>query len=319
MDRPRRKEGRVSPRLATPTDLEGILRLAERKAYSLWPSQVPEETGLAFLRGLRDSDTWTSEYDLFVTDQAQEITGFLVLKKPLVRSITGDRESTICDFFAPEVDLQKRLLECAGEAARKGESQFLTTELSPDDSRRRALLESLGFQLESHRISVATAECRFPAESPYAVRPVGQDDAFLIAVLNSTMLSHTLSAGRDYDLSELTFQSMAATMEQVNRQDEYSAGLALTLDQEMVGHLLLNIHDRMGYIYDLALAQEHWGGTAVRHLMRAGSRLLFERNIPLFVGDVSASNRRALVVAQRALGFTVDSQRYGLKLYPVGA
>jgi acetyltransferase (GNAT) family protein len=146
------------------------------------------------------------------------------------------------------------------------------------------------------------------------VRPAVEEDAYLIAVLNSTMLSHTLSTGREYNLSELTFQAMATTMAQVTRKDSQNAGLVLTLDGKMVGHLLLELGDRMGYIYDLALEREQWGGTAVRHLMRSGSRLLFERNIPLFVGDVSASNRRALVVAQRALGFTVDCKRYGLNL-----
>ena len=144
------------------------------------------------------------------------------------------------------------------------------------------------------------------------MRSVSEEDAFLIGVLNSTMLGHTLSAGREYDLGELTIKSMGQIMSQVVRDDSGSAGLVLTLEGEMVGHLLLEVGDGMGYIYDLALAQEHWGGTAVRHLMRAGSRLLYERGVPLFVGDVSASNRRALVVAQRALGFKVDCERYGL-------
>jgi hypothetical protein len=83
---------------------------------------------------------------------------------------------------------------------------------------------------------------------------------------------------------------------------------------EMVGHLLIEVAQDHGYISDLALTREHWGGPAVRYLMRAGSRLLFERAVPLFVGDVSAANRRALIVAQRALGFVEESRRYGLKL-----
>jgi len=266
------------------------------------------------LADLTAGAAWPGQYDILVSEQAHGISGFLILKKQVVRSITGDRESVILDCFAQQDSEQERLLQFAAETARGYDSQFLTTELSPDNERDLELLVSLGFVLESYRISVATGNCRIPANSPYSVRPVVPDDAFLIAVLNSTMLSHTLSAGREYDISDLTFRSMGTIMEQVNRQDPHSTGLALIQDQAMVGHLLLDLNERIGYIADLALAQEHWGGTAVRHLMRAGSSLLFQRNIPLFVGDVSASNRRALVVAQRALGFSVECQRYGLTL-----
>lgn len=290
------------PRLATSQDLEAVLRLAAEAPGRTWRSQRPEETTLP---SLDDPD-----FDLFVTD---DVAGFLVLKKRLVRGLTGDRESVIRDSFARDVREHRRLIEHAAEVARGYDSQFLTAEVAPDDPRRR-LLEAMGFHLESHKISVPTAECRIPEDSPYAVRPAEPEDAFLIAVLNSTMLPHTLSAGREYNLSELTFRSMGDMMAQVNRQDPKSAALVLTLDGQMVGHLLLEIDERIGYIYDLALAREHWGGTAVRHLMRAGSTLLHHRNIPLFVGDVSAANRRALVVAQRALGFSVDCQRYGLTL-----
>lgn len=302
------------PRLATSTDLEGILRLAERKAYSSWPSKGAQDPSLAFLQKLGESATLASEYDLLVTEDERGVTGFLVMRKQLTRSITSDRESVIQDWFAPELGEQNRLLAFAAETARRYDSGFLTTEISPGDGDEQRLLESIGFRLESHKISVTTAEGRIPDNSPYSVRSVTPDDAFLIAILNSTMLHHTLCGSRDYDLSELTLRSMGILMEQVSGQGPQNAGLALILDGEMVGHLLIDFNDQMGYIADLALAQEHWGGTAVRHLMRAGSRLLFRKNIPLFVGDVSAANRRALVVAQRALGFQVDRERYGLNL-----
>ncbi len=302
------------PRLANSTDLESILQLAEDKDYADWPSRGPQDPSPAFLLSLRDSAALASEYDLIITEDERDVTGFLVLRKQLTRSITSDRESVIQDWFAPQVVEQNKLLEFAVETARSYDSGFLTTEISPSDSRDQELLEASGFRLESHKISVATAECRMPEGSPYLVRPVEPDDAFLIAILNSTMLHHTLCAGRDYDLGELTLRSIGILMEQVSGQGPQNAGLALTLDGEMVGHLLIDFNDQMGYIADLALAQDHWGGTAVRHLMRAGSRLLFQKNIPLFVGDVSATNRRALVVAQRALGFSVERRRYGLTL-----
>lgn len=293
------------PHLASSTDLEGVLALAKRKTS-------PGDE--AFYQNMRESDSWRSEYDLFVCDGAEGLTGFLVLKKHLTRGITGDRESVIYDFFALQLPEQKSLLECAAEAARGYASQFLTIEIAPHEKHRRDLLEGLGYRLESHRISVATADCRTPEGSPYAVRLAEPQDHFSIAVLNSMMLEHTLCAERDYDLSELTFRSMEAIFHQLNRQDAGCLALVLTRGQELVGHLLLELMGQTGYIYDLAIAREHWGGTAVRHIMRAGSQLLFQRNIPLFVGDVSASNLRALQFARRALGFSVDSQRFGRRL-----
>ena len=296
------------PRLATPSDLPDLRRLNSSRNQPSWPSQLPEETSAQVL------SAWPSpEFDLFVTEET-DVTGFLLMKRQLIRGMTSDRESIVCDYFAPGEAEEAQLFDAAAAAAKSHSSQFLTIQVPPRDGRLKEALESKGFELESHRISVPSGEPRIPENSPYAVRPTSEDDAFLIGVLNSTMLGHTLSAGREYDLGDLTVKSMGAIMGQAARNDSGCAGLALTLKGEMVGHLLLELTDRMGYIYDLALAREHWGGTAVRHIMRAGSKLLFDRGIPLFVGDVSASNRRALVVAQRALGFTVDCDRLGLEL-----
>ncbi len=261
---------------------------------------------------MREFETWQGEYDLLVTDGADGVAALLVLKKHLTRGITGDRESVIHDLLA--ANEQESFLESAAALARGYGSQYLTIEIAPHDERLREKLLALGYRLESHRISVVTAECQAPGGSPYSVRLAGPGDDFQIAVLNSTMLAHTLCPGRDYDLSELTFRSMEAIFHQLSRQDAGCVALVLTRGPELVGHLLLELMDGSGYIYDLAVAQDHWGGTAVRHLMRAGSKWLFERKIPLLVGDVSASNLRALQFARRALGFSVNLQRYGLRL-----
>lgn len=296
------------PRLATSADIPAVQALCEARTQASWPSQSQEERSTTILRELPSAN-----YDLFL-NEGDPVTGFLLMKRQLVRGMTGDRESVIYDFYTPSGAEVGGLFDVAIEASKGYGSQFLTVQVLPDDSPTVGMLKSRGFELESYRISVASGEPRIPENSPYEVRPAGKDDAFLIGVLNSTMLGHTLAAGREYDMGTLTVQSMGAVMTQVTRQDDGCAGLVLTLDGKMVGHLLLELNDRMGYIYDLALEREHWGGTAVRHLMRAGSRLLFEKKIPLFVGDVSASNRRALIVAQRALGFKVDCERHGLTL-----
>ena len=302
------------PRPATSSDFEAILRLAAHKVYPTWPSQDPRDSGLSFLQKLLDPGGRLSEFEFLVSEDSGDLSGFLVLEKRFVRGFTGDRESVIHDYYGRDLAQVKGLLEGAAQVARDQDSTFLTIQLSPQDVDTRELLETRGFQLESHRLSVASGTPALPRDTPYAVRLATEDDAFLIGILNSTLLHHTLPPGREYDLGELTLQSMGAVMTHAVRQDPHCANLVLTFGGEVVGHLLLELNDRMGYVYDLALAQEHWGGIGVRHLMREGSRLLYERNIPLFVGDISASNRRAWLVVQRTLGFQVDCSRFGLKL-----
>ena len=244
-----------------------------------------------------DETTFTSE------------SGTLRLQKQIIRGISGHRESVIL-----EMPSDPQLIHQAIEAAKAQQSQFLTMEVPPDQIQLKELLINHNFQLESHKIVVASSDWEAPPNSPYAVRPPEAADHFAVAVLNSTVLSHTLCAGRDYDLSDLTYRSFEDIMRQVARQDEGAAGLILTHKRKMAGHLLLEITPEQGYIYDLAVVPDHWGGKATHYLMRAGSRLLFQRGIPLMVGDVSASNLRALMYAQRFLGFKVTQERYGRKL-----
>lgn len=300
------------PRLAQACDLPQVLALAEQRTCADWPSQgfaSRKAVALAQLQSLNEEN-----FDLFVTQCDQAISGFLLLKKQVVRTLTGDCESVIHDAFALHPVQYQSLLERAAEAARGYDSQFLTQEIAPHRTEEREMLLAQDFRLESHRISVATADWTPPQGSPYTVRSPGPGEDFLIGILNSTMLEHTLCAGRNYDLTELTFRSMNSTMQQVNRQDPKSLTLVLDQGSQLVGYLLLQIVDDQGYIYDLAVAREHWGGKATLQLMRAGSRLLFQKNVPLMVGDVSASNLRALKFAQRFLGFSVDCERYGRRL-----
>lgn len=226
----------------------------------------------------------------------------LVLLRRFTRGLTGDRESIVLELEGPA---RLALLEQAAEAARGYGSQYLTIEL-PDE----APWLPAGFELESYRISLTTSVCRPPQDSPYTVRAPGPGDDFAIVLLNSMLLPHTLCGSRRYDISELTFRSMGATQAQVSSQDPGAQTLVLALAHELVGYLML----QDSYIYDLGVEPKHWGGMAVRHIMRAGSTALYQRGIPEMVGDVSAANPRALKFATRALGFRILSRRYGLTL-----
>jgi hypothetical protein len=290
------------PRLASAADLEQVLGLAAKAGCQ------------TSLDGVLDFEAWQTGNSLLVLGPERHPEAFLVLKRPTEHPITGDLESVILDYFAPQTAQQEALFDFAEETAREQEGQFLTIEIAPQQLQVLQTIEGQGYQLESYRISVATANCSPPDGSPYSVRLATEADDFSIAVLNSTVLPHTLSAGRDYDISQLTFRSMDATFQQLKRRDSQSLALVLVNDETLIGYLLLSLRQQSAYINDLAISPEHWGGKGVLHIMRAGSQLLFERNVPQLIGDVSASNLRALKIAQRYLGFKVFSRRYGLRL-----
>ncbi|MBS2038800.1 GNAT family N-acetyltransferase [bacterium] len=236
--------------------------------------------------------------------------GVLRLQRQVVRGLSDHRESVILDFPNPE----NELLQQAIQAARQAESQFLTIEIRPEQGDHQSLLLEHGFLLESKAIATVTSDYEPPADSPYKVRPPELADHFAAAVLNSTVLAHTLSAARDYDLSELTFRAMDDIFQRMARQDENSTAVILTHQNRMVGHLILELSPERGYIYDLAIEPAHWGGKAAQYIMRSASCLLFRKGIPLMTGDVSANNLRALKYAFRFLGFKVERERYSLKL-----
>ena len=264
---------------------------------------------------LRRNDV-DSDRETWLCESAQgEPFGSMTLRPQLVRSITGDRESVIEDLQAGEPAAYPALLERALESASGYGSQFLTLHVDPARCELSTLLESLGFCREAERIVMPSAEHPVPENSPYAVRDFEAGDDFLIAVRNANLLSHTLAAGREYDVSELTFHSMEAMFEQLRRPTEAQQTLVLTFQtKEQVGHLILELQSDCGYVCDVAVDPQHWGGRAISRLMRAGSTWLYRHGLPCMVGDVSASNQRALKFAKRFLGFSLESVRYGRRL-----
>lgn len=238
----------------------------------------------------------------------------LALRPQLVRSISGDRETVIEHLQAEDAIGCQALLERAVESARQHGSQFLTLQLKPEQVELKERLERLGFVHESERIVMPSAEHPVPAGSPYSVRDLQSGDDFLIAVRNAQLLEHTLTAGREYNLSDLTFHSMEAMFEQLRRPAEEQQTLVLIWQGQQVGHLILELQPTSGYISDVGVEPQHWGGKATSILMRAGSTWLHRRGLERMVGDVSASNQRALKFAKRFLGFSLESLRYGLKL-----
>ena len=302
------------PRLATSQDLQAVLALAGGKVYPDFPWEEPSVSGLGLLQSLSDDHQWQEKFDLLVWEESSVVSGFLLLEKQRVNGSTGDQDSLLRDLFATTPDGEVALLAKASTLARGYGSHFLTTEIAASDEVRKEMLKSLDFALESLLVATPSGTPELPEESPYSVRRTTADDGFAVSVLSSEVMTSTLSGAREYDLGELAVRNMGVTMARVARQDSGSVGLLLTKGEEMAGYLLLEVTKRYGYVADVAIEPAHRGGTAVRHLVLSGSRLLHEMGVPWYIGDISAANTRALGSALRGCGFEAAGERYGLKL-----
>lgn len=302
------------PRLATSQDLQAALALAGGKVYPDLPWEDPSVSGLGLLQSLSDDHRWQEKFDLILWEESSAVSGFLLLEKQRLNGSTGDRDSLLRDLFATTPGGELALLQMASALARGYGSDFFTVEISLAETERKEMLKSLDFALESLQVATASGTPPLPEESPYSVRRTTADDGFAVSVLSSEVMTSTLSSAREYDLAELTVRNMGVTMARVARQDPGSVGLLLTKGEEMAGYLLLEVTERYGYVADVAVDPAHRGGTAVRHLVLSGSRLLHEMGVPWYIGDISAANTRALGSALRGCGFEAVGERYGLKL-----
>jgi ribosomal protein S18 acetylase RimI-like enzyme len=84
-------------------------------------------------------------------------------------------------------------------------------------------------------------------------------------------------------------------------------------DGERVGYIMLDFRaeeastgERQCLIHDLAVRRDHWGRFVVHRLIAAAEEEAAARGLPYLVGEVSASNKRALGTALRGLGFDVE-------------
>lgn len=93
---------------------------------------------------------------------------------------------------------------------------------------------------------------------------------------------------------------------------------------ELLGYLVLELGHReastgepQALIRDLAVEPRAWGSRAVHHLVREAARLTFRHGLRYLIGEVTAANRRPLVVAQR-MGFVIERHQIAVQCGPEG-
>jgi ribosomal protein S18 acetylase RimI-like enzyme len=103
-----------------------------------------------------------------------------------------------------------------------------------------------------------------------------------------------------------------ADLEMVLLNENFSILIA-QLDQQPAGFIMIDLMheesstgERQAFIVDLAVEPRHWGRYVVHHLIEAATVKARECGLQYLVGEVSASNERALLTATKRLGFTVE-------------
>lgn len=95
--------------------------------------------------------------------------------------------------------------------------------------------------------------------------------------------------------------------------------------QRRLGYLMLELDqveastgERQSAIYDLAVVPEFWGRRVVHRLVEAAAKETARAGLRYMIGEVTASNRRTLLQAQR-LGFVVERHQIAMHCGPDGA
>lgn len=314
-------------RLATAQDQDPLLALQSQKAYPPLPVRAQDsQARRAYYRKvyhqLFESALPHPEFDILVLEEGDRVLAYATLLKSQPEGLSGLTQSLLFDHYAPDRMLASLVAGARDWAQRNYQTHHLTVEIYPGQSGETEVLASLGFQPETHRIAVRTALWTAPPDYPYQVRLARPSDSTFLAYLNSVSLPFVLPAGREHDLDRIAAQSMSVYSNLLRKNDPGDLILILTEKRRQIGYLILKLgtdgqdplSTPLAYVYDLAIERAHWGRRGVLQIMRTGSNLLFERGIPLLVGDISASNPRALKTAQRNLGFAIEWTRHGISL-----
>jgi ribosomal protein S18 acetylase RimI-like enzyme len=86
-----------------------------------------------------------------------------------------------------------------------------------------------------------------------------------------------------------------------------------------VGYLMLDLvqverstGEHQSLIHDIAVRREYWGKYVVHKLVAAAKKMTHERGLKYMVGEITSSNRRTVVQAQR-LGFEIERYQIVMK------
>jgi len=158
------------------------------------------------------------------------------------------------------------------------------------------------------------------------VREVRPEELCWVRELAIGSVVHGIPASRDISAAEVQRRAHQAfdSLEAAFRTDPAFHILVAADPDRPLGYLMLDLDHReastgeaQALIRDLAVDPAAWGSRAVHALVQQAARLAYQHGLRYLVGEVTAANRRPLVVAQR-LGFVIERHQIAAQCGPEG-
>ncbi len=266
---------------------------------------------------------------LLATDEGGVAAGFVAVTTGIAESITHEPQTLIFDFAlrsdtAPSV--LEALLDGAAAFARRHGDEYLVVQLPPGDPHETAFARA-GFMLDMVRVAKKVRppepEALPGTADKYQVRLARESDHLFILYLSTVSSQNTVPPGRPVDAAAVKERYLQAYMAlDVGQHGQAHIFVAERIEDSIpVGYFMLQVAEqadvrptRTGYVYDIAVHPEHWGGGVSQLLIHHGERQLETLGVELLLGDISAENPRPLMVARKHLGFEVETGRWARRL-----
>lgn len=254
-----------------------------------------------------------------VLEEQEQIVGFLLLEVNEQESITKQSQTVICDYHAADADQFHQLVRSALEVASENKDEYLIVSNYEDFSARVCWLEEVGFKQEILRVAKVVSPSHQAAEHPnFRIRKATDNDMLFIMRLVADHSPMYCPANRGVD-KELVQRGFLQAYTSITPRNKKRVPLILEDKRckDLAGYIILEPGRVFGeggaltlYIYDIAIAPEITDKGLSRYLCAGGERLLAQMGGGVLFGDISADNRLA-VGAQKGLGFSLDSTRWG--------
>lgn len=315
----------LQTRAAEGGDLEELLEICRRRRYPktvfIEPDQM-RDTALDFFEAYFEDLGANPNLLLEVLTENDKVVGYVVVEPRQKESITHQNQTQIGDCYAKRWEHFKMLADRACEIARAAGDEFVVGWNFVDSTETEDWLRRYGFHEELKRAVLPVAKGFRGAEHPeFPVRPATDNDMMFIMRLAANNSPLYCPAKREVDYSKIQMGFVRA-YSGLGPRNKKRAPLVMyhRSTGELMGYLIVEPSKVLGrgrkltlYGYDVAVAPEAPKIGLSRYLCGAAQTLMGGMGGGIFFGDATADNILALN-AQRALGFVIDSVRWGYHL-----
>lgn len=304
-------------------DQAQVLELCRSRPFPDTAFRHPEKTrqgALALVEQafpLLGSDPKTRALGLF---EGEQLMAYTLFRTGEIESITREPQTVMGDYYTPEQEQFEALFSESKKVASSAGDHYLVFDLFSDSPQLEPWAQSLGFVPELIRVvRQVTPDHKGASDDRFRVRRAKELELLFIIKLVSQNSPLYRPAGRTIDPAKLQ-QGFVNSYSSLSARDNKKVPLLIESVEggQPLGYLIVEPNRVPGgeltlYIYDIAVLPETRGQGLARYLLGGGESLLARMGGGVFYGDISADNTPA-VKTQQALGFSIDSTRYGARL-----